>query len=394
MAWLSGYTTRRKITIDNTKLTQAVKEKYSIESNAFLLAKTKNAPMKKLKIAVSTIAKNEVNNVKYFVASCKDADIVSILDTGSDDGTIELLKELGVYAGKKIIEPFDFSRARNEALKALPDDIDVVVSIDMDERLKPGWREELEKIWQPETEAVNYTYISKWQDEAKTIPAIVCLRSKIFKRKGFKWFNNVHEVPFPEDRRNPVITSGENIVVYHYQTGSRNYIKMLDESIKKDPENQDAYIQRGADYMTEGNYSKGIENYNKFIELARKQQKKYQTQSSIGYKLLCGQIAQSFIEIARAKMLMKFSAEEIIKNLLLAVAEAPDMREPWVYLADGWMSIGNYGSAYACAMNALQVNNSGIYPKEMICWGEFPKQIADTAYSKIAKGIIFEIPNH
>ena len=30
---------------------------------------------KKLKIAISTIAKNEVNNVKDFVDSCKEADL-------------------------------------------------------------------------------------------------------------------------------------------------------------------------------------------------------------------------------------------------------------------------------------------------------------------------------
>ena len=38
--------------------------------------------------SISTIAKNEAHNVKDFVASCKEADIVSVLDTGSTDGII------------------------------------------------------------------------------------------------------------------------------------------------------------------------------------------------------------------------------------------------------------------------------------------------------------------
>jgi len=343
-----------------------------------------------MKIAISTIAKNEAHNVKDFVASCKEADIVSVLDTGSTDDTISLLKKHNAYAGQKIIKPFDFAKARNAALDKLPDDVDVVVSIDMDERLQPGWRKALEAIWQSGVEMVNYQYVSDFADTDKKIPSVVCWRSKIFQRKGFKWFDRVHELALPEDKHSPVLVNCDGIVVHHYQKGERDYTALLTKLIEEDPSQINSYIQRGADYLKLGNYSKGIEDYDKYIELARIKRKGCQSQNTADYKLLSGQIAHSFIEIARAKMKMKYPVQEVLNCLLMAVSEAPDMREAWCYLADGWMSVGNYASAYAAAMNAIKITNPGIYAQELICWGDLPKNIASSAFSRVANGVPFE----
>ena len=39
-----------------------------------------------MKVAVYTIAKNKVKQVEPFMGSCREADLVSIADTGSTDG--------------------------------------------------------------------------------------------------------------------------------------------------------------------------------------------------------------------------------------------------------------------------------------------------------------------
>ena len=52
--------------------------------------------MRKLKINVYAIAKNEEQFVKRWVNSMKEADNIYVLDTGSTDNTVKLLKELGV----------------------------------------------------------------------------------------------------------------------------------------------------------------------------------------------------------------------------------------------------------------------------------------------------------
>ena len=47
-----------------------------------------------MKIWIYAISKNEQKHVDRFVSSCAGVDGVSVLDTGSDDGTPERLREL------------------------------------------------------------------------------------------------------------------------------------------------------------------------------------------------------------------------------------------------------------------------------------------------------------
>lgn len=48
-----------------------------------------------MKIIVYAICKNEAQFAERFMVSCSEADGVYILDTGSTDGTPELLRALG-----------------------------------------------------------------------------------------------------------------------------------------------------------------------------------------------------------------------------------------------------------------------------------------------------------
>ena len=70
-----------------------------------------------MKIAVYTIALNEVKFVKRWAESAKDADYRLIADTGSTDGTPEIAKDsLGVNVVRISISPWRFDLARNAAL--------------------------------------------------------------------------------------------------------------------------------------------------------------------------------------------------------------------------------------------------------------------------------------
>ena len=94
--------------------------------------------MRKLKINVYAIAKNEEQFVKRWVNSMKEADNIYVLDTGSTDNTVKLLKELGVKVEVKEINPWRFDVARNESLKLIPKDADICISLDLDEVLIPN----------------------------------------------------------------------------------------------------------------------------------------------------------------------------------------------------------------------------------------------------------------
>ena len=100
----------------------------------------------KNKICVYSICKNELKYIEQWYNSVKEADYVVVLDTGSNDGSFEKLKELGVSVEQKIINPWRFDVARNESIKLIPDDYDLKIFVDMDEYFDCGWSDVLRNI--------------------------------------------------------------------------------------------------------------------------------------------------------------------------------------------------------------------------------------------------------
>jgi len=111
-----------------------------------------------MKIAVYAISKNEEKFVERFINSCKDADYIVIADTGSTDNTVSLAKEMGASVYDICIKPWRFDKARDAALALVPGDAEVCISLDLDEVLEEGWREEIERVWEPGTTRLRYFY--------------------------------------------------------------------------------------------------------------------------------------------------------------------------------------------------------------------------------------------
>jgi len=95
-----------------------------------------------MKICVYAISKNEQQFVQRFCESAKDADLILIADTGSTDDTAEEArrwKQNSIDARANLmvhdicITPWRFDLARNAALALIPRDIDVCISLDLDE---------------------------------------------------------------------------------------------------------------------------------------------------------------------------------------------------------------------------------------------------------------------
>src|SRR5439155_17215995 len=121
-----------------------------------------------MKIAVYGICLNEETFVRRFTASARDADLIQIADTGSTDATVRLFEELGVTVKHVRIDPWRFDDARNAALALLPADIDVCVSLDLDQVLTPGWRKALDAAWAPGANRGYYSEI--WGRTAQDAP--------------------------------------------------------------------------------------------------------------------------------------------------------------------------------------------------------------------------------
>lgn len=103
------------------------------------------------KIYIYSICKNEIANIEGFIKQSKEADGLILVDTGSTDGTREWLKDHGIkYYDYPYKERFRFDEARNYALSLIPDDVDIRLALDIDDRITKNYAEEIKRLWKDE----------------------------------------------------------------------------------------------------------------------------------------------------------------------------------------------------------------------------------------------------
>jgi len=143
-------------------------------------------------ITLYSICKNEENNVERFVKNSKKFSHTVVVDTGSTDKTVELLKEAGieVYEHPQTREEFDFSVARNQALSHIT--TDWAFSLDFNEDVDEFFPEGLEVISGEFTAFKNERY-DKVDDEEPTLSNTNHIR--FHRTKNYVWVNAIHETP-------------------------------------------------------------------------------------------------------------------------------------------------------------------------------------------------------
>ena len=275
-----------------------------------------------MKICVYAISKNEEKFVKRWINSMKEADEIYVLDTGSTDNTVKLLKENNVNVKQKVITPWRFDVARNESLKLLPEDTDICVCTDLDEIFEEGWRKRLEESWQENTTRARYTY--NWKLDKNNKPIVSFYSDKIHTLKNYTWINPVHEV--------------------------------LNSSIKEDPENDRNMHYLGREYMYYGYWKKSIKTLKKHLEL-KKATWKDERSASMRYISRCYKNIGKYEE---AKFWLK-----------KAIKETPYLREPYVERALLAYSEENYLDVETYCLEALKIkHHEKTYINEPFCWDE------------------------
>jgi len=140
------------------------------------------------KICVYAIAKDEQENAARWYERVKCADFVVVLDTGSSDRTVEILRSLGAQVAVTKYDAFRFDTARNDALQyALETGADLFFALDMDEFPEPGWDEALRRGWNPEVHT-RATYDLYLNDSSK--PGSL----NWIHDRSWRWRYPVHEV--------------------------------------------------------------------------------------------------------------------------------------------------------------------------------------------------------
>lgn len=222
-----------------------------------------------MKIVVYAISKNEEKFVDRWFQSMKEADEIYVLDTGSIDNTVSLLKERGVLVTSKVIHPWRFDVARNESLKLVPVDTDICVCTDLDEVFVPGWRKNLEK--EIENGISRYSYLYNWKLDSNNNPLIQFYSNKIHTRKDYQWTHPVHEVlSYLGDKEK--IKRIDSITLNHYPDTSKSrssYLPLLELSVKEDPLDDRNMHYLGREYMYYGYYDKAIHTLKKHLNLKK-----------------------------------------------------------------------------------------------------------------------------
>jgi tetratricopeptide (TPR) repeat protein len=220
-----------------------------------------------LKVAVYTIAKNEAKHVKRWFESAKGADYFLICDTGSDDDTVKIAKELGINVVECRVDPFRFDVARNYSLASLPLDIDWCIALDMDEMLVGDWRSELEKALADDVDRAYYRFITDFNEDGT--PKHEFDGFRIHRRKNVVWSHPIHEVPRTYGKKE--VTKKYNIEVWHKPDNSKirsYYLPMLESAAEENPEPRNLYYL-AREYYYKENFEKALEVFKRYVEISK-----------------------------------------------------------------------------------------------------------------------------
>jgi glycosyltransferase involved in cell wall biosynthesis len=292
------------------------------------------------KICVYAIAKDEEKFVNRFVDAAAEADDICVLDTGSTDRTVELLTARGVTVERAEIQPWRFDAARNRSLRLIPADTDICVCADLDEVLSPGWREALERAWQPDTEQARYTCVCSRNPDGT--PGTAFLRDKIHKPGLFAWRYPVHEVLVRADGKPawPAVDVPDMLAEHLPDEGKSRgaYLPLLQRAVEENPTSARCRHYLGREYMYHGKYETAIAELRVYL----------------------GNPGATWAEERSASMryiaechLMRGRPEEAVRWALRCAAEAPALRESWyaaekaAYYAGDWQGVIYYGERAA-----------------------------------------------
>lgn len=369
----------------------------------------RNPPKGRLKIAVYTICRDEIKFCERFVASCKDADGIYVLDTGSTDGTPDALRKLGVdvqvmnFDRWKTLEEYDalvaegknpwrFDVARNYNIDMVPLDADVLFSVDLDEVLVPDWRTAVEAAWRP---GVNHlSYFFAWS-MVNGKPYHEFWYEKIHSRQGYRWVAPVHEaIAATADCREARNAIAKRLVE-HYPDSSkpshRQYLPLLELAVRESPDDVRERFYLGREYTFVRRWEDAIKSHTHYLSMPkatwRRERANAAQQIALCHSMLaieCGAREQAAVAAKNAEAAAGIAEErreherQHLGWLLRAIAEDGTQREPWVALSDYGRVKGDNVLGYWAGKKALAIPehaNDKTFIAEPEAWGFKPHDL-------------------
>lgn len=321
------------------------------------------------KIGIYAPAKNELKHCREWYDSCKEADYIYVIDTGSTDGTDKLLSELGVHVTSVRILPWRFDDAFNTAMYMLPEDTDICIRLDLDERLQPGWKNELLKAWTSKTTRLRYPYVWNWNDDGS--PGRQWYSDRIHARKGYRWMGGTHEGLCSRLPETETYTDNVKIFQYPDSKNKSNDLPLLIESCGEWPHDARLRAYLAREYKYNNNFEMSTKTYKEFLGMSNDKIER----------------GQAMINLSQTDPDNKEFWLKMAKN------EIPYHREPLVSLAQYYYEIKDWQNCYKYSSDALAITT---HPMDYTCtpeaWGFLPHDLLSIAAWNL--GLLHESLEH
>lgn len=206
--------------------------------------------MKKFKTAAYTILKNEKKFIEKWMYYAQPYDYRVLLDTGSTDGSWELLQEYAKKDPNLIIEqktftPWRFDVARRYNLAMVPEEVTWCLSPDLDEYFSINTREQIDIIIQavPTITNIACDRLDVYSKTVRVGPPNFIASNKIHLRADYTWNQPIYEhLSWIHKDRNEYELYDDEIFLVHdqdFQKKERSelYIKMLEDEYRDNPTN-------------------------------------------------------------------------------------------------------------------------------------------------------------
>lgn len=206
--------------------------------------------MKHGKTAVYTILKNELKFIDTWLYYAEPFDYKVLLDTGSTDGSWELLQERATTDKKLIIEqkiftPWRFDVARNHNLSMIPNDVVWCLSPDLDEYFSINTHDEMEKIIDgvPAITNISCDRLDIYSRTVRVGPPKLLPTNKIHKKNDYIWKQPIYEhLSWKHVGTNECELYSDEIFLIHNQDFKKKerqelYVKMLEEEYQSNSQN-------------------------------------------------------------------------------------------------------------------------------------------------------------
>ncbi|MEW6262787.1 MAG: glycosyltransferase [Thermodesulfobacteriota bacterium] len=274
------------------------------------------------RVSVAMIVKNEEVLLEKCLKSVQDLDEIVVLDTGSQDRTVEIARRYTDKVYQDYIWNDDFSEARNQAKSRCSGDW--ILSIDADEELEPGGAAKIRQAIQTARKVVYLKMCSG--DNVHYFPRLFRNLPEI------KWVGAAHEcINLVDDNR------GDIVINYGYSPSHQQDPDLILRILKKEVEKNPSLVREryylGREYSYRRDWAPAIYHLEQYVQVAS-----WNPEWAEGYY----QLAKCYwsagrIEDARRACLLALKINADFKSACLLMADLTEgrNRQRWLDFAAG-----------------------------------------------------------